>query len=170
MEHVDVRQRPAGPLQPMKQKPGLEQRRVERLAVEAHEGAGAPQLASHRFEERPPSTNRVAGTARDERAVGLEPRAPDEERQRPGSAAQLRRLEVEEEKRRPRRGPVREERRIVRSEVETFCGVTDPLAPVARRRLHAAVDDETAGVPGAAQGALEDGERARVVGWVALVR
>jgi hypothetical protein len=70
---------------------------------------------------------------------------------------------VEEEKRRPRRGPVREERRIVRSEVETFCGVTDPFAAVARQWLHAAVDDETAGVPGAAQSALEDGERARMV-------
>ena len=38
------------------------------------------------------------------------------------------------------------------------------LAAVARRRLHAAVDDEAASAPFAAQGALEDRERAWVAG------
>ena len=43
MEDVHVRQPPADPFQPVKQKTRFEERRVERLAVETDEGARASQ-------------------------------------------------------------------------------------------------------------------------------
>ena len=147
-----MRQRAGGPLQPVKHESRFKERRVEGLAVEADQGAGAAQLRRHRFEERPfVGESRQEELPCDKRAVRLEPAAPDQERQRPGAAAEPGRFEVEEDERRPRRRPVREQRRIGGCLVETFRRMTNRLAAVARRRLDAVVDNEAACAPFAAQ-------------------
>src|SRR6266850_75731 len=53
MQHVEVREPPADPGQPVKQVPRLEHRRIKRFAVEADERAGARELDGHGFEKRP---------------------------------------------------------------------------------------------------------------------
>ena len=53
VQHVQVRQRRAGPGKPMVEIPRLDQRPVEALAVEAHEGAGTRQFVGHRHQQRP---------------------------------------------------------------------------------------------------------------------
>ena len=79
----------------------LEHGRVEALAVEADQRAGARELRGHRRQER----TLVFGSGkqiltRDERAVGVERPAADQKRKRAGAAVQSRRLEIEEQQRR----------------------------------------------------------------------
>ena len=88
----------------------LEERRVERLAVERHQRAGTRQFAGDGLEQRPfVRMAREHELPRHEPALGVEPAAADEERLRPRPAAQAGGLEIEEHERRPRRRIVREE-------------------------------------------------------------
>jgi len=152
VQHVDVRHLAAAPRQPVIEVATLEQRRVERLPVEADERAGARELARHRFEQHPlvgvPGEQELP---RHERAVVLEPRTADEERERPRAAAEPGRLEVEEHERRPRRCAAGEERRLTRCPFQPIRQRTDPLAAVQRRRIPSAIDDEGAAAPAAAE-------------------
>src|SRR6185369_13393148 len=105
-----------------------EQRRIERLSVEADESTGARELVGDRPQQHP--LVRVADEeelARDERAVAFEPPAADEEGQRSRPTAQPRRLEVEEQKRRPRRDAAGEQRRLTRCLLEPLGQRADPF-------------------------------------------
>src|SRR5207244_9463885 len=101
------------------------------------------QFAVDALEERP-----LVGGPRQqellhrEAAAGLERSAAHQERERPGAAAQTRRLEIEEHERRTRRSASAEERRGRGRFVEAFGVRADRVAAVTRLRLAAAFDDE----------------------------
>ena len=130
----------------MKQVARFEQRRVERLAVEADERAGARELA------RPPTRaaparrrSRVSRNCRVTNAPSASNHAAaDEKRERAGAAAQTGRLEVEEDERRPRGRAAGEQRRPRRdAAIEPRCHRADlARGHAGRRRLPSAIDDE----------------------------
>src|SRR5580704_7644727 len=92
-----------GPRQTMKEVPRLEQRRVERLAVEADQRARARKLRADGLQQRAlVRVTRQQPLTRTEGAVGLEPPAADEKRERACAAAQSGRLEIEEDERQTR--------------------------------------------------------------------
>ena len=103
MQHVDVRQPRADPLEAMKQIPRLEHRRVEHLPLKL---TSAPARDSSRATAA--SSGTLVGEPREqelprhERAI-VEPAASDQERVRSCAAAQAGRLEIEKHERRPRR-------------------------------------------------------------------
>ncbi len=125
----------ADPLEAMEEIARLEHRRVERLAVEADERAGARQLVGDGRQHRP-----LVGVARQqvlprrEPAVVLEPAAADEKRLGAGAAAEPGRLEIEEEERRPRRRVRAHERRFVRRLAQTRREIADRRPAVSRAR------------------------------------
>src|ERR1700738_5243262 len=97
MEHVDVRELAAGPRHAMKEIARLEQRGVERLAVEADERAGARERARDGADHRPlVGKARQQERPRDKRSIVVEPAAADEKRLRAGATAQAGGLEIEE--------------------------------------------------------------------------
>ena len=73
MEHVEVREAVAAPLETVEEMPGLEQRSVERFPVETDESPGRRQLGADYLQQLP----FVAGPqqdelARDESPLGVE--------------------------------------------------------------------------------------------------
>ena len=164
MQHVDVRQARPRPLEAMEKVTHLEDRRVERFAVEAHDRASALQLASHGREQRP-----LVGKAeqhvlpRDEAALLVERAEADEKGICAGAAAQAGGFEIEEEEGRTRRRAAGDERRLRPSAVEPRRQLTHRRASVQRPRARPPLDHETGAVgvllPSAAKDAFEIGAR-----------
>ena len=89
--------------------------------------------------------------------VVFEPGTADEERLRPGAAAQPRGLEIEEHERRFGGRAVADERRFVRRLAQPVRQLADPHPPVPRRRRKTPLDDEAVAVPLAFETVLDVG-------------
>jgi hypothetical protein len=146
MQRIDMRDARHRPIDAVEQVPRLEHRRVERFAVEADQRTGTAELAGDHVEQRP----LVRGPGEQElfhrkSALAVEARAADEERVRPGAAAQPCRFEVEEDKRRARGRTAGEQHCIGRALMYPLGQRADGVAPVARVWLHSSLDDQAAG-------------------------
>jgi len=152
VQDIDVWVLPAVPREPVKQVACLEQRRIERLAVEADQRPGLRELARHGAEHRPlVGIARQQELPRDERGVVVEPAAADEKGLGPGAAAQTRGLEIEEHEGRARVGATGVQRSLRGRFVEAFRERAHRLAPVTRRRFRPPFDNKAAVAPDAAE-------------------
>ena len=152
MQDVQVRQLQAEPRESVKQITRLEERGVERLAIEADEGPRASAFAGdgleHRTLVREPRHHELP---RDKPSF-VEPAAADEKGVRARAAAQPGRLKVKEHERRPSRPASGEKGRLLGRVVDPIGQMTDLVTAVTYRRLPKPVDDETAVAPLAAKG------------------
>src|SRR5262249_3328979 len=171
MKQVEMRTIGAEPRTAMEETPCLEDRRVERFAVEADEAARFGHRARNGLEHRALlGKARHQKLARDE-AVAVEPTAPDEERVRAGAAAQPRGFEIEEQERRADRMAAGQNRRIAGRGMKPGRQRSDFLATMPGGARPLALDDEAAVAMAAAQCrkiAPELGARGRALaagGW-----
>jgi hypothetical protein len=130
VQDVHVRQLQAEPRKPVKQIARLEERGIERLAIEADErtrtGAIAGDGLEHRTLVREPRHHELP---RDEPSF-VEPAAADEKRVRARAAAQPGRLEVKEHERRPSGRTPCKKRRFVGRAVNPIRQLTDLVTAV----------------------------------------
>ncbi len=142
MQHVDVRRFTSEPFETMEQIARLEQRRVERLAVEADQRAGASERAGDRSQHRPLVRMPREHELPRHESVLVEPAAANEKHVRSGAAAESGGFEIEKHERRPRRSTAGKERRVAIDASSRAATFADPFSPVSRRRRPAAIDDE----------------------------
>src|SRR5579864_3883271 len=130
------------PLEPMEQVSTLEERRVERLAVETDERPRVPDRLANGVQHRLLVAHRRQHELAHDQGPGLEPRTADQKRMRAGAATQAGRFEIEKHEGRPRRRAAGEPRGLRRRASRAIGDRANRFRAVPGRRLEAAFDDK----------------------------